>query len=138
MKKFKFLEHTADVKFQAYGKTVEEAFENSALALIEYVANGKVKSEKKISFNVNGKDLESLMYNFLEEILYFIDAKNFLTAKIKITLGKDKKSLNAKIFGEKIRNEKGYMHVKAVTYNDMFIKNLGGKKGWVAQVVLDI
>ncbi len=31
MQKINFLEHTADVKFEAYGKTLEEAFENAAL-----------------------------------------------------------------------------------------------------------
>ena len=33
MKRFKFLEHTADVKFQAFGNNLEEVFENSALRI---------------------------------------------------------------------------------------------------------
>ncbi len=33
MEKFKFLEHTADIKFQVFGKTLEEVFENTALAI---------------------------------------------------------------------------------------------------------
>jgi len=33
--RFKFFKHTADVEFEAYGKTIEEAFENAAIALQE-------------------------------------------------------------------------------------------------------
>ena len=32
-KQYEYLEHTADVKFLAYGKTLEEVFENAALAM---------------------------------------------------------------------------------------------------------
>jgi len=32
MERYRFLEHTADAKFQAFGKTLEEAFSNAALA----------------------------------------------------------------------------------------------------------
>ena len=39
--KHKFLPHTADVKFRAYGKSLEEAFSNAALALTEVIADPK-------------------------------------------------------------------------------------------------
>ena len=54
--KFVFLPHTADVKFQAYGKTLEEVYENSALALINRICNKKIKAIKKVKFKVKGKD----------------------------------------------------------------------------------
>ena len=38
MEKYKFLAHTADVKFQAFGENLEEAFFNSVLALRETIA----------------------------------------------------------------------------------------------------
>ena len=54
MKKFKFLEHTADMKFQSFGKTLEEAFENSAYALAETITKGiKIKSIMKKTIKVN-------------------------------------------------------------------------------------
>jgi len=54
--KYEFLEHTADVKFRAYGKTLEEAFENVALAFAETVSKGeKIKEKKKKSISVKGR-----------------------------------------------------------------------------------
>ena len=39
MDKYKFFEHTADAKFQAYGKSVEEAFSNAALAMFSVITD---------------------------------------------------------------------------------------------------
>ena len=82
--KYKFLNHTADMKFQASGKTLEEAFENSALALLETITKGeKIKAVKRKKIAVKGKDYESLLYNFLEEFLFLLDAEGFIASKIE-------------------------------------------------------
>ncbi len=138
MEKFKFLEHTADVKFQAFGNSLEGVFENSALAFKEVVCgkiNVKKRKEKKIK--VNGKDNESLLYNFLEEFLYLLDAENFLVAEIK-SLKIDKKNfkLNTIVLGDKASDYDFVNDVKAVTYSEMFVKKQGGI--WKSQVVLDV
>ena len=136
LKKFKFLEHTADVKFQAFGKNSEEVFENSALALKESISGKiKIKEDKNKLIKAKGKDFESLLYNFLEEIIYLLDAENFLISKIKEIKIKDFK-LSAKISGDKASNYNFTNEVKAVTYNDMFVEKKG--KRWVSQVVLDV
>lgn len=138
MEKFKFLEHTADIKFQAFGKDIEEAFENAALALKKTICEETEileKEEKKIE--VKGKDFESLLYNFLEEFLFLVDGENFLLSKIK-NLEIDKKNfkLNAIVSGDKANNYEFTNKVKAVTYNEMFVRQERGK--WVVQVVLDV
>ena len=134
--KFKFLPHTADIKFQAYGKNLEEVFENSASAMISQIFSSKVKEKKKKKFEVSGKDLESLMYNFLEEFLYLIDAEKFIYGKVKVKISKDRKNLKAEVYGDDVKNYKTEMSIKAVTYNDMFVKKI--KNQWIAQVVLDV
>jgi len=144
MEKFKFLEHTADVKFQAEGKNIEEAFENAALALKETIArNIEVKVEKERKIKVEGEDLESLLYNFLEEFLFLLDAEDFLFSKIKNLRIEKKKSgyeLKAEILGDSASRYNFSNDVKAITYNDMFVKEEGvGKKRKVKiQVVVDV
>lgn len=137
MKKFIFLEHTADIKFQAFGKSLKEVFRNSAEAMISSMYSEKIKSKDKFIIRIKGKDLESLMYNFLEEFLFLTDAKGFLPSHIKITKFNEKKfEINAEILGDGIKNYKLNHNFKAVTYNEMFVKKIKGN--WVAQVVLDI
>jgi SHS2 domain-containing protein len=133
--KFKFLEHTADIKFQAFGKTIEEVFENSALAMFHHIYNEKVMEKKILKFKVKGKDLESLMYNFLEELLFLLETKGFFLNKIKVQIRKEKE-LVAEIWGGDIKNYRIRYDIKAVTYNEMFVKKIKNK--WVSQVVLDV
>ena len=141
MIKFKFLEHKADVKFQAFGNSIEEAFKNSALAMISIFLNSKIKVKNIIDkkIKIQGKDLESLLYNFLEEFLFLLDSEQFLASKItKIKIKKEKSfyTLWAEICGDKSENYEISGDVKAVTYNQMFVKKQGNK--FITQVVLDV
>ncbi|MCH7568945.1 MAG: archease [Nanoarchaeota archaeon] len=133
---YKFLEHTADIKFRAYGKTLNAVFENCALAFSDTLSRGKkIKSEKKKTISLEGKDNESLLYNFLEELIYLLDAEYFVVSKAKVKI-KDNK-LNGVIYGDRVDNYKDLDHIKAATYAEMYIKKRKDGK-WEAQVVLDV
>ncbi|MBW2975939.1 archease [Candidatus Woesearchaeota archaeon] len=140
MQKFKFLEHTADAKFQAYGKNMEEAFSNAALAMFSVITDTKKVNKKiKKEIKANGKDLKSLLYNFLEELLFLIDTENFLLSKIeKISIKKtgSEYSLNSVAAGDQAENYETSGDIKAITYNEMEIKEEKNKS--MVQVVLDL
>jgi SHS2 domain-containing protein len=135
MQKYKFLEHTADIKFQAFGKTLEESFENSALAMFNSMHSGKIKSKIKRKISTKGKDNEALLYDFLEKLLILFDSEGFFLSeikKIKISKGK----IEAEVFGDKAENYEIHIDIKAVTYNEMFVKK--EKDKYICQVVLDV
>lgn len=137
MKKFEFLEHTADVKFQAFGKSVEKVFENSALAMIKVITNQKIKKKIKKDIKVKGKDLEGLLYNFLEEILFIMDTEAFvLSAVRKLKIDIKNFELKAELVGDFSKNYEFHLDIKAITYNEMFVRK--EKKSWISQVVLDV
>ena len=135
MKKFKFLEHTADVKFQAFGSSVEEAFKNSALAMSKTILNKELKGDIIKKIKVKGKDNERLLYNFLEELLFLFDSENFLITDIK-DIKIEGENLKAEVIGVNAENYEMENNVKSVTYNEMFVKK--EKYKWVVQVVLDV
>ena len=137
MEKYKFLEHTADIKFQAFGKTLDEAFENSALAMFNTMYEGKIAEKIKKKIKVSGNDFENLLYNFLEEFLVLLDSEGFFLSKIaKITIDEKKLKLEAELAGDKAQNYKIGLDVKAVTYNSMSVKKEKGM--WICQVVIDV
>jgi len=81
---YKFLSHTADVKFTATEKNLERMFTESARALFETIYGKiKIQENQKKEIKIKGKDTEELLYNFLEEFLYLLDAKNFIPSKVK-------------------------------------------------------
>ncbi len=135
--KFKFLEHTADIKFQAFGKTMSEAFKNSALAMFNSMYDKKVKPVKKVKIKIKGKDNENLLYEFLEELLFLLDTKHFFLSSIK-SLKIDKKNfkLEAEMTGDHAKNYDIHIDIKAITYNEMFVKKIKDKH--ITQVVLDV
>jgi len=141
MKRFIFVEHTADIKFVAFGKSIEEVFENSAMAVKKVICGKKIKEKitEEISLHSKGKGIEGLMYDFLEEFLFLFDSKGFLLGKIKKIEIKEKLgkySLKCKMAGDNAQNYEISSHVKAVTYNEMFVRKEGKK--WISQVVIDV
>jgi len=135
---YKFLEHTADIKFVSEGSSLEEAFIEAAKALKETICGNIIILEQEIKeIEIKGNNMENLLYNFLEEFIVLLDSEGFLISTIKeITIDKASFILKAKIIGDKVNNYKFTNDVKAVTYNEMFVKEIGGK--WKTQVVLDV
>lgn len=140
MEKYKFLSHTADIKFQAFGNSLEECFENAGYALREVITKDKIKPLIKKTIKVKGRDNESLLYNFLEEFLLLLDTENFILAKIqKININKEEFELVAEVYGDDVKKYKTITDVKAITYNEMFVKwDKDGGNRFVCQVVVDV
>lgn len=139
MKRFEFLEHTADVKFLAYGETIDEAFENCALALFKIISEDRIALKKSKKFALRASKKEKLLYDFLEKLLYWVDTEGFLVGAVKklsITQKEEMYFLQVEIQGDSAEGYDIKTQVKAITYNDMFIKE--NPKKCVIQVVVDI
>ncbi len=142
MKKFEFLEHISDAYIAAYGKTLEEAFENAALAMFEVMTDtSKVEAKRKYSIETTGIDLYSLLYNWLEELLIIYGRDNVMLSKFKVY---EIKKLNEEYYirgeawGEEFDPNKHEQRteIKAVTYSLMEIKKKNGM--FEVRVVFDI
>ncbi len=135
--KFEYLSHTADAKFRAFGKDIDEVFVNSALAMFNILGDTTVvKTTKKIEIELKGENYESLMYSFLEELLFLLETENlFLSNITHLKIGKDF-SLNCVVEGDDLQKYDLKGDIKAVTYSDMEIKTTN--KGYEFVVVVDI
>ena len=127
LKKFEFLEHTADVYIASYGKTIEEAFENAAIAMFEVMTEtNKIDPRIEESILVEAEDEFGLLYNWLEALLVHFETKNQLLSRFKIfSIEKNSRSfiLKARVWGESFDPKKHVQKVgvKAVTYHRMEI-----------------
>jgi len=140
MRKFKYLQHTADAKFQAFGETVEEAFANAALAMVSLMWDPeKIEGEIGHKIWIRGNDEKQLLFNFLEDILFRLDSMLFFTKrteKIRIGEKNNRLFLEAILIGD-IYSERyeTFGEVKAVTYNEMEIEK---NRIVMVQVVVDM
>jgi len=127
LKRFEFLEHTADAYVAAYGRTLEEAFENAAYATFEVMTEAdKISPKIEENIEVEGHDEQALLYNWLESLLIRFDTTGRLYSRFKIDkIEKTKEGfkLKAKVWGEQYNPEKHPQKVgiKAVTYHRMQI-----------------
>lgn len=136
---YHFLDHTADVKFVAEADTLENVFIESAKALQESIC-GKITilEQETKTIEIEGDNLENLLYKFLEEFLVLLDSQDFLLSKVtKLSINPKSFNLNATITGDKAENYKFTNDVKAVTYNEMIIEQ-DSDKNWKTQIVLDV
>jgi SHS2 domain-containing protein len=137
---YDFLPHTADAKFRAYGKTLEEAFRNSARAMFALITDiEKVKGKKKVAVRVKAKRRDSLLFDFLDRLLFLLDTKGLLlhdVEDVKIREEKGVLVLTGTVVGDHYKRYETHGDVKAVTYSDMAIKEEKG--GWACQVVVDL
>ena len=140
MDRYRILPHTADGKFQAFGKTLEEAFGNAALATASLMWDwSKVEPRIRHFVHVSGIDREQLLVKFLGEIIYLFDTRQFLLGKVdglRIRPQFEGFSLEAVLAGEALTpHHELYGDVKAVTYHELKIEACDG---FTVQVVVDM
>jgi SHS2 domain-containing protein len=141
-KQYKYLDHTADIKFQAYGKTREEVFENAALAMFNVIIDTeKVSGDTAREIIIKSPDLESLLVDWLSELLYVFEVDEIVFREFRVDKIKEENgeySIAAQALGEKYYPESHPFEteIKAVTYNQLEITK--DADGWKAQIVVDI
>ena len=142
---YKFLPDIAiaDIAFEATGKTLNALFRASALATTNVMVKDlkAVKQRKIKKIEVESENVELLLFNFLQEIIYYKDAELLLFSKYDIKINEDKKqkkfNLQCMAYGEKLNMKKHTLmvDVKAVTLHMFSVRKA---KQWKARVILDI
>ncbi|MDD5492604.1 MAG: archease [bacterium] len=141
MKSYETIEHTADIGIRAFGKSLEQLFENMALGMFEQMADlSQVieKQEKKIF--VEAANEEELLIEWLNELLYLFFVKKYIfnTFKVKKILYHQK--LEAEVCGLKLvkMNHPGIIkkEIKAATYHQLKIQQENGI--YIAEVIFDV
>lgn len=138
MERFRILEHTADVGFEAFGSTREEVFANAAGALMNLIVEVEsVAPGETVTVEIHGPDPENVLVNWLSELIYLHDAEGWLFRDFEIRRLRDD-SLRALARGEKFQQSKHRIKllVKAITYHQLALEK--SATGWRAQVYVDI
>jgi SHS2 domain-containing protein len=134
--KYEILEHKADLKIRAFGKTREELFENAMVGMFEAAKYEKeVKNQKsKAKIKITSADLPSLLVDFLSEILYLVETKKLVFEKNEFKKFSENE-IEAILIGKPLKRMG--VHIKGVTYHDLDIHQ--EKDGtWQATILFDI
>lgn len=119
MPKFKLIEHTADIGLTAYGRTLAEAFANAAYGMFSIMAELRnVKEKESREVELNDAETETLFFDWLNSLLYFLDVETLLFKRFDVKLF-DGNSLKATCYGEKYDPARHQLKlgVKSATYH---------------------
>ena len=136
-KEFEIVNHTADVGIIAYGADMKETFANAARAMFSLITElDEVEEVLHRDTKLSAPDEESLLVEWLNELIYLFDTENIIFSRFDITR-LDDTHLRARSYGEKVNGSKHKLKtgIKAATYHMLKIdKSNGGK----VQVLFDI
>lgn len=139
---FEYLDHTADIQIHAWGPTLEEAFEGAALGMFNYMTPLEgIEGAEERAFEAEGHDLDTLLYAFLDELLFCFLTDGFVCSRIKIEeLDRASHRLRARGWGgvfDRAVHECG-TEIKAITYSAMQILDRTPPQDCEVFVIVDI
>jgi SHS2 domain-containing protein len=138
---YTFLEHTADVMIEAYGASIGEAFSFAAKAMSDVMFDtSKVSRTQSVRIRVSAKDLEGLLYQWLEELLYRFNVERIAFSEFEFTLLEKRGVMRGvgEARGEPYnpKRHSRRTEVKAVTYEEMLLTKTSD--GFKVRFILDV
>lgn len=138
MNRFRLLEHTADMGVAAEGENLAALFQQAALGLRQIITSSSaIQPRQELLVEVRGQDLEELLVNWLSELLYLLESKQFLPARFEI-IEISEQQLSARVQGERVdccRHEL-QREIKAVTYHQIEVMKTAA--GWRTRFFVDL
>lgn len=138
MRRYKLLDHTADIGIIVSGRDLPEVFGNAAYAMFDILTDvDSVRQTESYSLRVSAENVEDLLVAWLSELLYRYETERVIFSKFAIDDISNGK-LSATIFGEKIALGRHEIktEIKSVTYHQLRVERTGD--GWEAQVIFDV
>ena len=136
MRRYKLIEHTADTGLIAYGNSLAEAFGNAAYGMFSIIAElDRVRENETRRFEVSSNDLEGLLFEWLNRLLYYLDVDMLLFKRFEISILPENQ-LKAICYGEKYDPLRHRLKtgVKSATYHMLKVDDIKNE----VQVIFDV
>jgi tRNA nucleotidyltransferase (CCA-adding enzyme) len=130
--------HGADIGVRGVGRTPAQAFEQAALALTAVVTDpAAVVADVHIDIGCAAPDLELLLADWLNALVYEMQVRNMLFGRFEVSL--EGARLAARAWGEPVDIARHHpaVEVKGATYTELAVRQLDDGT-WIAQCVVDV
>jgi SHS2 domain-containing protein len=140
-----YLDHMTDAYLRIHGSNLEEAFEYAGKGLVGIMYELKgIDTNKQVSIMAEGKDLENLLFDWLDKILLIVLIERTIMSEFRAEIIRDDKtghySINGYGKGEQINQ---YHHelkveIKGITYHEMKILENNDKGEVMLEYIVDL
>jgi len=144
MQRYTEIEHTADIGVEIYGDTVEDLFRNAGYALFDTIVDADtIQPAITRTVEVKGDNLETLMMNWLRELLYQFSIEQEVYSEFTVHFadgqeGSCNLTVKAELRGEPldIKRHCFETEIKAITYHQLAV--IQENNHWQARVIFDV
>lgn len=135
---YEIFEHTADLGMRVQAKSRDALFVEAARGFCAMLVSNPeaVRAEQQIDLRVEGTELDYLLLDWLNELLFAFESQDLLLCEFDVQL--DAQGLTARARGETIDHARHQLvhEVKAITYHGLKVEQADGH--WQAEVIVDI
>ncbi len=133
---YSFRKHTADIRMNVRGKTLEELFQDALSGMVKIMSRTRLREARAVKreIAVEAPDATALLVDFLNEALALMhtECEAYTAVRFRSLSGR---SLKAELEGYKI--ESFDEDIKAVTYHEADVKK-NNKGEWETILIFDI
>jgi len=136
---FEILDHTADIGILVRAKTLEGLFDGAAQAMMQILCpHCQITARENHLLHLFGEDRQELMVNWLSELNFLLQTRQFLTARVEISLLTDQE-MRVQVSGERVNPMSHVIRteIKAVTYHRIQVHQ-EADGGWRSQIYFDV
>jgi SHS2 domain-containing protein len=133
---FEEVSHTADVKIRARAPTLEALFSDACDALMQVMYGTFRKGGITKEITIDATDTESLLFDFLSEILFISETQGIVFSKAIVHI--DGLHLHADLEGEPFDRHKHARgtEVKGISYSGLAIRH--NANGYMLDILFDV
>jgi tRNA nucleotidyltransferase (CCA-adding enzyme) len=131
-------EHGADIGIRGIAPTLEQAFEQTAVAMTAVITNpDQVSASKAVSIRCEAPDNELLLLDWINELVYEMAVQGLLFKLYQVAINDGK--LSAIAFGEAVDRQKHEpaVEIKGATFTELRVYQQPNGT-WVAQCIVDV
>lgn len=130
--------HMADIGVRGRGRTLSEAFEQTALALSAVITEPeRIQAHQAIEISCSAPDHELLLVDWLNAIIFEMATRKMLFSRYEVSL--QDQLLTGRAWGEKIDivRHQPTVEIKGATYTELKVRQ-EDDGSWLAQCVVDV
>ena len=131
-------EHDADIGIRGIAATLEQAFEQAAVAMTAVVTNPDLVADSKaVAIHCVAPDTELLLVSWINELVYEMAVQSLLFNRYQVVI--DNGTLSATAFGVAVDRQKHQpaVEIKGATFTELHVYQQADGM-WVAQCVVDV
>jgi tRNA nucleotidyltransferase (CCA-adding enzyme) len=136
--RWEHFDHEADIGIRGVGPTLDQAFEQAAVALTSVVTDpDRVSASTAVNIQCEASDIELLLVAWINELVYEMAVHGLLFNHCQVNI--DHGRLSAIAFGEAVDRQKHQpaVEVKGATFTELQVYQQADG-AWVAQCVVDV